>query len=429
MCSKNILQPTQQTTSGGAKWWRFKNSTVDPLVYPFDCSSTKDGRCLRGLSATECLEACESTKGVLDGYYISNKFAPQNSLCVPMDQERLAGQSDVLSKLENKDCFPSTNSTAVETSFFRKGMDKAGRSRLFPDDANAVFVGDKVALDSLAMGPVAVPDSDFQVRCDNPHATLELFGDSLENKLRYGDLLSVVYTAPDYTSTLILSCKDDTLSWSKLREDIDPNTEMFLILPVSGRGDQLTTINPLSNKATPDEWNVSKKVLTNGSPFVLASGNGFSFVESDPVGNLRLQRAALGPEGGTVINHGMIFRFNSQMHAYTCENGLCRKVEIDACSEQGQALRFHGLKVFRDPHCFRSCSWETERELVPTPTPTDSHCPPLESPLSVYTKFFMAARSAFSRQTTTRMVILIYFFLLFTVLLLTLHARAHDYLA
>ena len=392
-CGDRMLKPAKVRVQKD-DWWVFPESTLEPLEHPFDCTGTPHGRCIRGLTMDQCLHTCDQIESVQDGYFVEAKDAPSKSLCVPLDTKERFPNVDIMALVSNKSCFSSTDHSDVRTAFFRRGGDGSGRLRFLPDSSNCVLSGDDLVLESLSFGSVEAP-SKAGIASLGKAGVLRIRSAVQRAFVRFGDLVSISNEGKRDKLLVGLGADRGRVGWKVLRSDPDPHFDMLQVLPIATDQNHLVTVDPASASRGPElARDAMRQRLRYGVPFVLSVGGSRQFLMADSHGRLKLRAGKTGPRGEFIVDNDLVFRLAPRGKGYRCAGSVCEAVDLADCTPREDKMEYKGKPVFREPGCYGSCNWADPPKASDKAT-TEKECPELESPRSIFTRFFLASRSAY----------------------------------
>ena len=429
-CKSRLPAPKEFIADKDVPWFVFPGSTIEPLKEPMDCTSTVNGVCERGKSLGECINICNASDDCSSGYFVVADQNRDKSLCVPLSLSSRFPDIETLNYVRNKSCFPSTDNTQVNTAFFKKGLDESGKRSFLPDNAASIFNGDFLAVEGYNGGGIQKGEIGVAPVLGTSFGTLQIRAlHDFNMRIRYGDIVALVFKGDADEKELILSLQNGVLTWKIHRGEIDTDFQMFQLLPLSIEDHQVITRDPSGVELRePRKWNTPQSVITYGSPFAIAVASGLEFFTESRNGRLDVSSTKPGAVGVSV-KPTMIFRCLPRGKGYVCEKDRCVSVPLLDCSIDQDRFRFQGKTVFRESNCYSSCAWgkETEEPIKELEFPDVlSHCTALESEISIQDKFRKAARSVMLCDSRLDVRMLLFFLSLVMLLIFSLLMRMNT---
>jgi hypothetical protein len=320
----------------GKKWLVWPDTVMD-FIQISDCSDTINGICLSNKTVQECIETCDAG-GVggscAAGYYV--QFPNGKSMCVPIRTE-LHEYLNPIYRLKRQTIYPDLNNVRVSTYV---------NTELYPfppESANVVFYRDILSLKYLKTGGTAKTKEatvsgkgSIYITTDNGDDNIQILPTQVSGEhvlqyipVRYGD--AVQFSVPG-TSLLAKESGDEQniLQWLPSQGVFNQDDMAFRIMPENDRskiGD----------------------VVTYEHNFIIQYTD-MSMVTVNPAyGSLEL----------TYVNNDekSVFTFVSKMMGYYCDGGKCKPIPINDMETIGEAGRYKGLTVERNPGCWGVCNY------------------------------------------------------------------------
>lgn len=321
MNTSNLTKPIKKGN------WLIWHDTAFDIMDNIDCNDTVSGVCLTNKSLDQCIDECKNSCGA--GYHIS--MPDKTSICVPVRTDIHPNLNPVY-RLRRKEQISELKnikiSSFINTDFFS----------FPPENSNLIFYNDIVVLKNnktnLSLSTKNIEDNTKGIYMKNnaeDSITIVSSKISASNIINYQPILygdKIQISIPG-TNLLAKQKKYGTrLIWK--------TTDKFL-------SDTFFTIIPVSDKKLGDPISYNDKFKIQYSDISLVTLNDNNYLE------LIYSKS---DENNT------LFKFESKMIGYYCDNNICKSVPINKIKSQHQDKfgTYKGIPVRRIPGCWGLCS-------------------------------------------------------------------------
>lgn len=304
--------------------WLIWPQTVLEGIEDVDCDDTVNGYCTVGKTIQECIDTCKNQKCSI-GYYA--KFNNNKTVCVPLHTDDKQEIDEIYRLRDKNKLYPELNnidiSTFINTDIYA----------FPPEKANVIFYGDILSMIHILSGESVVVGKDKEV------IFLEktTFGNNIQfvspvtyrktekiTELRYGHQFCIIIP----NTTLLASGFNGSMIW----RSTFPTKELTLsLLPIDKKlGD----------------------IVTYSDNFLLQyTGSSFIYVDNNIL-RLKYIEYEVAKQ-----DPNFIFKAESKMTGYYCDNNECKPVPIRDIKANGEEGRYKGVTVSRDKNCWGACKY------------------------------------------------------------------------
>lgn len=324
------------------KWLIWPNTVLDYLRVS-DCDDTIYGYCLSNKSIYECIDECSSD--CTSGYFI--EIEDDKTICVPILEgltvlKDLSKDINPAYRLRPQSIYPELRRTKVSTFINTK------KHSFPPDTGNVVFYRDIVTLEEKKGKTIEILETEsdqlLRIKKDS-NSNIEIIPAQVSTPslvkympIRFGDPVQI--SVPG-TSLIARSSVNfpGMLEWDMTTGQFIGDDLSFRIMP-SGKDKKIGD------------------VLTYDDRFLITYNDISVIVINHNDETLRLVYKNLQD----IDRNDNSFQLICKMFGYYCNNGECKKIQINKTQTNGKSAKYNGNIVDRSPICFGMC--QTNQEIL-----------------------------------------------------------------
>ena len=323
-------------------WIVFKDMSYRPFQLTRSCVDTINAECVKNISLEECIDVCKNDKNKFcdAGYYIDLKNKNNlKSLCFPLNTDYYPDLSHYID-IRPKSEFPYSNQYNVNTFV------NTNKFPFPPKDTNTVWFDDDFLVKNVETGKfleTVDDESDIVMFADNPKDTLI----QLIPKTFYELKTVVKYEDEECT----LAIPKTTLVLSQKPFGVSKGLSSFVSwVGVSYFG--LTQLPLLTFEST--ENKKKGEPMCYGDVFYIKMYNN-NYIGLNENNSLTLYNKDIN-----VLKENKFpsikFTFIPKFNLYTCDNGVCKEVNIAECEHEGTVRLYKGNPTYRSNVCYGVCN-------------------------------------------------------------------------